>query len=109
MQGYREGCPGFRCAHSGLRASRGGVVRASIAPGELSGEDMQPNTIAAAALAFVFSAGAAAAQSAAPLKDRLVGAWDFVIAEVKAPDYATLQRGYGRPGLLTRASHVSRF
>lgn len=44
---------------------------------------MKPNTIVAAALALVLSAGAAAADT---LKDKLVGAWDFVIAEVKAPD-----------------------
>jgi hypothetical protein len=43
---------------------------------------MRP-TITAAALALVLSAAAAAADT---LKDRLVGAWDFVIAEVKAPD-----------------------
>ena len=43
-------------------------------------------TIIAAALLAVLSAGAALAQSATPLKDKIVGAWDFVIAEVKAPD-----------------------
>ena len=36
-----------------------------------------------AALALVLSAGAAAADT---LKEKLVGAWDFVIAEVKAAD-----------------------
>jgi hypothetical protein len=44
------------------------------------------STIIAAALLAVLSAGAALAQSATPLKDKIVGAWDFVIAEVKAPD-----------------------
>jgi hypothetical protein len=47
---------------------------------------MKPTTIIAAALLAVLSTGAALAQSATPLKDKIVGAWDFVIAEVKAPD-----------------------
>jgi Lipocalin-like domain len=47
---------------------------------------MKPITTIAAALALVLSAGTALAQSATPLKDKIVGAWDFVIAEVKAPD-----------------------
>ena len=42
---------------------------------------MKLTTILAALLALV--SGAAAADT---LKDKLVGAWDFVIAEVKAPD-----------------------
>ena len=44
---------------------------------------MKSNTIIAAALALFLSAGAAVADT---LKDKLVGAWDFVIAEVKAAD-----------------------
>jgi hypothetical protein len=47
---------------------------------------MKPNTVAAALLAFVLSAGAAAAQPAASLKDQIVGSWNFVVAEVAAPD-----------------------
>ena len=47
---------------------------------------MTPRTIAAALLALALSAGAAAAQPAASLKDQIVGSWDFVIAEVTAPD-----------------------
>ena len=43
-------------------------------------------TIAAALLAFALSAGAAAAQSANSLKDQIVGTWNFVVAEVTAPD-----------------------
>ena len=43
-------------------------------------------TIAAAMLAFALSAGAAAAQSANSLKDQIVGTWNFVVAEVTAPD-----------------------
>src|SRR4051794_36919321 len=39
----------------------------------------------ASLLALVLSAGAAAAQPAA-LKDQIVGSWDFVVAEVTAPD-----------------------
>lgn len=41
--------------------------------------------IIAAALALALSAGAASAQ-AANLKDAIVGSWDFVVAEVTAPD-----------------------
>jgi hypothetical protein len=43
-------------------------------------------TIAAALLALVLSAGIGAAQPAASLKDGIVGTWDFVVAEVTAPD-----------------------
>jgi hypothetical protein len=43
-------------------------------------------TIAAALLALVLSAGAGAAQPAASLKDQIVGTWNFVVAEVTAPD-----------------------
>jgi hypothetical protein len=47
---------------------------------------MRLRTIAAAVLAFVVSAGAAAAQPAKSLKEQIVGTWDFVVAEVTAPD-----------------------
>jgi hypothetical protein len=40
----------------------------------------------AALLALALSAGAAATQPAATLKDQIVGAWNFVVAEVTAPD-----------------------
>jgi len=40
----------------------------------------------AALLALALSAGAAATQPAAGLKDQIVGAWNFVVAEVTAPD-----------------------
>jgi hypothetical protein len=40
----------------------------------------------AALLALALSAGAAAAQPATSLKDGIVGAWNFVVAEVTAPD-----------------------
>jgi hypothetical protein len=40
----------------------------------------------AALLALALSAGAAAAQPAASLKDQIVGSWNFVVAEVTAPD-----------------------
>jgi hypothetical protein len=39
--------------------------------------------IAAGALALALTAGGAAAPS---LRDRIVGTWDFVVAEVTAPD-----------------------
>src|SRR4030081_1960936 len=47
---------------------------------------MKPPTIAAALLALVLPAGPAAAQPANSLKDQIVGTWDFVVAEVTAPD-----------------------
>jgi hypothetical protein len=47
---------------------------------------MSSRTIAAAWLALALSAGAAAAQTAQSLKDQIVGTWDFVVAEVTAPD-----------------------
>jgi hypothetical protein len=37
-------------------------------------------------LAFAVSSGAAAAQPATGLKDQIVGSWNFVVAEVTAPD-----------------------
>jgi hypothetical protein len=47
---------------------------------------MKSRTIAAAMLALALSAGAAAAQPATSLKDQIVGTWNFVVAEVTAPD-----------------------
>jgi hypothetical protein len=52
------------------------------APGE---DDMNRITVAATALALAVLAGEASAQSKS-LKDRLLGTWHFVIAEVTAPD-----------------------
>ena len=46
---------------------------------------MMLRTIAAALLASMLSAGTAAAQPAG-LKDQIVGSWNFVVAEVTAPD-----------------------
>jgi hypothetical protein len=46
---------------------------------------MNSRTIAAM-LALALSAGAAAAQPATSLKDQIVGSWNFVVAEVTAPD-----------------------
>jgi hypothetical protein len=40
----------------------------------------------AALLALCLSAGAGAAQPAPSLKDQIVGTWNFVVAEVTAPD-----------------------
>ena len=42
--------------------------------------------IAATLLALALSAGAAAAQPAKGLKEQIVGTWNFVVAEVAAPD-----------------------
>ena len=47
---------------------------------------MKPRTVAAALLALVVSAGAAAAQPAKSFKDQIVGTWNFVVAEITAPD-----------------------
>src|SRR5258708_21390439 len=47
---------------------------------------MKPRTIAAAVLALAVSVGAAAAQPANSLKDQIVGTWNLVVAEVRAPD-----------------------
>jgi hypothetical protein len=47
---------------------------------------MKPRTIAATMLALALSACAATAQPATSLKDQIVGTWEFVIAEVTAPD-----------------------
>jgi hypothetical protein len=47
---------------------------------------MKLRTITAALLALALSAGAAAAQSQNSLKDQIVGSWNFVVAEVAAPD-----------------------
>jgi hypothetical protein len=47
---------------------------------------MKLRTTTAVVLALALSAGAAAAQSANSLKDQIVGSWNFVVAEVTAPD-----------------------
>ena len=47
---------------------------------------MKPRTIAAAMLALALSAGAAAAQPAKSFRDQIVGTWNFVVAEITAPD-----------------------
>src|SRR5438477_761478 len=47
---------------------------------------MKLRTIAAAMFALALSAGAAAAQPVKTLKDQIVGTWNFVVAEVTAPD-----------------------
>ena len=50
------------------------------------GNTMKPRMIASALLALAVSVGAAAAQPANSLKDQIVGTWNFVVAEVTAPD-----------------------
>src|SRR5438552_14110885 len=47
---------------------------------------MKSRTVAAALLALALSAVAAAAQPASSFKDRIVGTWDFVVAEVTVSD-----------------------
>ena len=47
---------------------------------------MKLNVIAAALLALAVSAATAAAQPAKTLKEQIVGTWNFVVAEVTAPD-----------------------
>src|SRR5260370_39610260 len=56
-------------------------------PNRLPGDDtMKPRTIASAMAALAASVGAAAAPTANSLKDRIVGTWNFMVAEVTAPD-----------------------
>jgi hypothetical protein len=47
---------------------------------------MKPRIVAATMLALALSVSAAAAQSANRLRDQIVGTWNFVVAEVTAPD-----------------------
>src|SRR3954447_18298089 len=47
---------------------------------------MKPVQLAAALLLLALGASEAAAQSAKSLKDLIVGTWDFVVAEVTAPE-----------------------
>jgi len=47
---------------------------------------MKLRTVTAAILVLALSAGAVAAQPAKTLKDQIVGTWNFVVAEVTAPD-----------------------
>jgi hypothetical protein len=47
---------------------------------------MKLSAIAAALLALALSAGAATAQPVRSLRDQIVGTWNFVVAEVTAPD-----------------------
>jgi hypothetical protein len=68
-------------------ASRSDAFQASMRAKNVIGEDtMKPRTIAAAMLALVLSAGVSAAQQAKSLGDQIVGTWNFVVAEVTAPD-----------------------
>ena len=52
----------------------------------MTGENIMKPGFITAMLALALSAGAAAAQPANSLKDQIVGSWDFVVAEVTAPD-----------------------
>ena len=47
---------------------------------------MKLRTVAASLLVLALLAGTTAAQSAKSLKDQIVGTWNFVVAEVTAPD-----------------------
>ena len=47
---------------------------------------MKLRTVAAAMLALALSAGAAIAQPASSLAAQIVGTWNFVVAEITAPD-----------------------
>src|SRR4051812_40260789 len=55
------------------------------APAHFRGGNMMLRTVAAL-LALALSAGATAAQPSASPKDAIVGTWNFVVAEVTAPD-----------------------
>ena len=58
-------------------------MRTNVSPGEVT---LKPRIIVAGLLALALSAGAAVAQPAKSLKDEIVGTWNFVVAEVVAPD-----------------------
>src|ERR1700754_472657 len=58
-------------------------MRTNVSPGEVT---LKPRIIVAGLLALALSAGAAVAQPAKSLKDEIVGTWNFVVAEVTAPD-----------------------
>ena len=47
---------------------------------------MKLRNVVAGLLALALSAGAACAQPAKGLKDQIVGTWNFVVAEITAPD-----------------------
>jgi hypothetical protein len=47
---------------------------------------MMPRIVVAACLVLALSVGTAAAQPAPSLKDQIVGTWNFLVAEVNAPD-----------------------
>jgi hypothetical protein len=47
---------------------------------------MKPRNVVAGLLALALSAGAAFAQPAKSLADQIVGTWNFVVAEITAPD-----------------------
>src|SRR5882757_7588872 len=52
----------------------------------VSGEEIMKLKIAASLLALALSAVAATAQPAKGLKEQIVGTWNFVVAEVAAPN-----------------------
>ena len=58
---------------------------------------MMFRTIAAAMLAVAMSVGTAAAQPATSVKEEIVGTWNFVVAEVTAPDGKNRFRSARRP------------
>jgi Lipocalin-like domain len=65
--------------------SRRDAIRDSVRADTLPEDIMIMRTIAAL-LVLALSAGTAAAQPAASLKDGIVGTWNFMVAEVTAPD-----------------------
>jgi hypothetical protein len=75
MSARREACRG-RAAEFKLTCGR-------LAPGE---NIMKLVQIAAALLTLALGADATSAQPGKSLKDQIVGTWDFVVAEVTAPD-----------------------
>jgi len=62
----------------------------------MTGEDRMKPGFITALLALALSAGGAAAQPANSLKDQIVGSWNFVVAEVTAPDGKKCFRSAGR-------------
>jgi hypothetical protein len=80
-------------AHSKVRVHNARPCNPARTPGHCIEQHPQEDivktihiSIAALALALALTAGGAAAQQPKNLRDQIVGTWDFIVAEVTAPD-----------------------
>ena len=81
-----------------------------LAARSLAARSLSPRSLGAAALAIALGVGAAAAQPPKTLRERLIGTWTFVIAEITAADgKKTLPFGDQPKGMLifTADGHFS--